>query len=238
MKCRRRNRARPSRAGHLSRMTPVELATLAARLPAPPAHPFRAQPYRISPSRPRGQRRLDLGPRPCARWAGAAPARGSRPRTLPARSTRPRCSRISSGLGSSPTSARPPSSGPARSTYRQSDAGAVYEAALDAARLARPRLRLRLLQEGSGARRAATSSTRRRRYAGRCRGRGAGPGPGEGSGSGSIPGVERFEDARLGRAGAGPVGAVRRPAAARPARPAGPTSSPWWSTISGTRWIW
>ena len=153
-----------------------------------------------------------------ARWAAGC-CSGWRTTTgyAPGPSTSARCWTISTGSGSSPTSGRRAELRPGRSPYRQSDRG--HDTSRRWRALAASRLRLRLRLQPPGHRRGGG---RRRRpgdpLSRAVPGPGPGAGPGAVSGSGSKTGEERFVDVLLGRAVPASGGAVRRPAAARPAR--------------------
>jgi glutamyl/glutaminyl-tRNA synthetase len=175
-------------------MQPVDLATLAARLPARPL-------TRFAPS-PTGY--LHLGHTANAVWTwGVARALGGRVVLRVEDHDRGRCRPEFErallddlewlGLEPDLGTAAELRAGP--STYRQSDAGAAYEAALarlGAAVFACECSRKDLARSGGDMLNEET------RYGGRCRDRGLPAGPGRGLRLRVDPGIERFEDARLG----------------------------------------
>jgi len=175
-------------------MIPVELATLAARLPSRPL-------TRFAPS-PTGY--LHLGHVANAAWTwGLARALGGRVLLRLEDHDRGRCRPEYEAalledlewLGLEPDAGTPAELRAGRSAYRQSDAADAYEAAV--ARLGRGVFacecsRKDLARDGGDAFNEET------RYAGRCRDRGLVPGPGRGLRLRMDPGIERFSDARLG----------------------------------------
>jgi glutamyl/glutaminyl-tRNA synthetase len=84
------------------------------------------------------------------------------------------------------------------SPYRQSDSGAAYEAALERLTAAGHRVYACDCSRKDEAALVAPSESAARAYGGRCRERGLEPGPGRGLRVVMPPGVERFEDLRLG----------------------------------------
>ena len=214
MKCRPRDRARPGRAVHLSRMMPVELAPLAARLPARPL-------TRFAPS-PTGY--LHLGHVANAVWTwGIARALGGRVLLRLEDHDRGRCRPeyeaalledlewlgLEPDVGASRTSFVP--AGPR--TARATPATPTRARSLGWGRGSSPATCSRKdLARGGGD--VVNEETR---YDGRCRDRGltAGPGSRAPAPAGSRARALRRRPAR--RAGAGSLGPMRRPAAARPA---------------------
>ena len=236
MKCRRRDRARPAAPAIFPRMHPVDLAALAARLPARPL-------TRFAPS-PTGY--LHLGHVANAVWvwgmaralgrAGAAPARGPRPGPLPAgvrgrAARRPRVAGTRAGrrrAGRVPRRARRRS---ARATRRAST-GRARAAAAPAG------LRLRLLRGRTSPAPRATSSTRRPGIRGAAATAGSTAGARPRAPAPAGPGRRALRRRPARRAGAG---SRRRSAATcccATGWGSGPTSSPWWWTTSGTGWTW
>ena len=181
-------------------MKPVELATLAARLPARPL-------TRFAPS-PTGY--LHLGHVANAVWTwGLARALGGRVLLRVEDHDRGRCRPEYEAallddlewLGLEPDAGAPAELRAGRSTYRQSDAGGVYEDAL--ARLG-SRVFACECSRKDLARTGGDPFNEETRYGGRCRGRRLASGPGRGLRLRIDPGVERFADARVGGAVAGP----------------------------------
>ena len=166
---------------------------LAPSAPRGAANALRAEPDRLPASRARGQRRVRLGPRAGARWPGVAPARGPRSRALPARVRDRVCSRTSRGSVSSRTTTSSRAER-LRTSLRRRAVAARRERVVCTGAPARGRACRR------GGRAAPVG---RVPYPGRCRERGLAPGPGRGTRLVLDPGVERFEDALLGRAVAG-----------------------------------
>jgi glutamyl/glutaminyl-tRNA synthetase len=175
-------------------MQPVDLATLAARLPARPL-------TRFAPS-PTGY--LHLGHTANAVWTwGVARALGGRVVLRVEDHDRGRCRPEFErallddlewlGLEPDLGAAAELRAGP--STYRQSDAGAAYEAAL--ARLGAAVFVCECSRKDL-ARSGWDMLNEETRYGGRCRDRGLPAGPGRGLRLRVDPGIERFEDARLG----------------------------------------
>jgi glutamyl/glutaminyl-tRNA synthetase len=174
--------------------TPVDLATLAARLPARPL-------TRFAPS-PTGY--LHLGHVANAVWTwGLARALGGRVLLRLEDHDRGRCRPgyeralldDLDWLGLEPDVGRVAELRAGTSAYRQSDAGAAYEAAL--ARLGASVFACECSRKDV-ARTGGDVLNEETRYSGRCRDRGLAPGPGRGLRLRVEPGVERFTDARLG----------------------------------------
>lgn len=175
-------------------MIPVELATLATRLPARPL-------TRFAPS-PTGY--LHLGHVANAAWTwGLAQALGGRVLLRLEDHDRGRCRPEYEAalledlewLGLEPDAGTPAELRAGRSTYRQSDSGDAYEAAL--ARLGRGVFACECSRKDL-ARTGGDPFNEETRYAGRCRDRGLVPGPGRGLRLRMDPGIERFSDTRLG----------------------------------------
>jgi len=180
--------------GHLSRMKPVELASLAARLPARPL-------TRFAPS-PTGY--LHLGHVANAVWTwGLARALGGRVLLRLEDHDRGRCRPEYEAallddlewLGLEPDAGTPAELRAGRSAYRQSDGAGAYENAL--ARLG-ARVFACACSRKDLARSGGDALNEETRYAGRCRDRGLAPAPGRGLRLRMDPGFERFSDARVG----------------------------------------
>jgi glutamyl-Q tRNA(Asp) synthetase len=181
----------------IPRMPQVDLAALAARLPARPI-------TRFAPS-PTGY--LHLGHVANAVWVwGLARALGGRVLLRLEDHDRGRCRPGYEAallddlawLGLEPDlgAIAEPRTGP--SAYRQSDAGECYAAALERLR-ARARVFACDCSRRDLARAEGDAFNEETRYAGRCRDRGVQAGAGRGLRVQVDPGVERFEDGRLGR---------------------------------------
>jgi glutamyl/glutaminyl-tRNA synthetase len=177
-------------------VTSIDLARLAARLPARPL-------TRYAPS-PTGY--LHLGHVANAVWVwGLARALGGRVLLRLEDHDRGRCRPAYetavledlAWLGLEPDIGRPDELPAGPSPYRQSDAGAVYESAL-AALAARASLFGCDCSRKDLARVEGDVFNEETRYAGRCRTRGLGRGAGRGVRLRVEPGAERFVDARLG----------------------------------------
>ncbi len=181
-------------AVHLSRMTPVELVPLAARLPARPL-------TRFAPS-PTGY--LHLGHVANAVWTWSiARALGGRVLLRLEDHDRGRCRPEYEAalledlewLGLEPDVGLPGQFRAGRSPYRQSDSGDAYQGALTrlGSRVFACTCSRKDLARGGGD--IANEETR---YDGRCRDRGLTAGPGRGLRLRLDPGLECFADARLG----------------------------------------
>jgi glutamyl-tRNA synthetase/glutamyl-Q tRNA(Asp) synthetase len=175
-------------------MHPVDLASLAVRLPPRPL-------TRFAPS-PTGY--LHLGHVASAVWTwGVARALGGRVVLRLEDHDRGRCRPEYERallddlewLGLEPDLGATAELRAGPSTYRQSDAGAAYEAAL--ARLG-PGVFACECSRKDLARSGGETLNEETRYGGRCRDRGLRPGSGRGLRLRVDPGIERFEDARLG----------------------------------------
>jgi glutamyl-Q tRNA(Asp) synthetase len=175
-------------------MTPDELATLAARLPARPL-------TRFAPS-PTGY--LHLGHVANAVWTwGLARALGGRVLLRVEDHDRGRCRPEYEAallddlewLGIEPDAGTPAELRAGRSAFRQSDSSEAYVDALG-------RLGGRVFacecSRKDLARESGDPLNEETRYSGRCRARGLAPGPGLGLRLRMDPGIERFSDARLG----------------------------------------
>jgi glutamyl/glutaminyl-tRNA synthetase len=180
----------------IPRMLPVDLAALAARLPARPV-------TRFAPS-PTGY--LHLGHVANAVWVwGLARALGGRVLLRSEDHDRGRCRPAYEAallddlawLGLEPDHGAISELRAGRSSYRQSDAGASYAAALERLR-AGSRLFACDCSRRDLARAEGDEFNEETRYAGRCRNRGLAAGAGRGLRVQVEPGVEPFEDARLG----------------------------------------
>ncbi|MDQ3136182.1 MAG: glutamate--tRNA ligase family protein [Gemmatimonadota bacterium] len=175
-------------------MTPVDLPALAARLPARPL-------TRFAPS-PTGY--LHLGHVANAVWVwGLARALGGRVLLRLEDHDRGRCRPGYEAallddldwLGLEPDLGATAEFRAGPSAYRQSDAGVAYAPALEELR-GQDRVFACDCSRRDFAREAGVNEETR--YPGRCRERGLGDGPGRGLRFRIDPGVERFEDARLG----------------------------------------
>ena len=185
------------RGGDLPRMPPIDLATLAARLPARPL-------TRFAPS-PTGH--LHLGHVANAVWVwGLARALGGRVLLRLEEHDRGRCRPAYevallddlAWLGLEPDLGAIAELRAGRSAYRQSDGGAAYAAALDQLR-AEGRVFACDCSRRDLARAEGDVLNEETRYGGRCRDRGLEAGADRGLRVRIDPGAERFEDARLGR---------------------------------------
>lgn len=173
---------------HLSRMTPVDLTLLAARLPARPL-------TRFAPS-PTGY--LHLGHVSNAVWTwGLARALGGRVLLRVEDHDRTRCRPAYERalLDDLEWLGLEPDLGGA-GAYRQSDAGEAYEAAV--ARLV-ARVFVCDCSRKDLARSGGDVLNEETRYQGRCRDRGLAPGAGRGLRLRVEPGIERFTDVRFGK---------------------------------------
>ena len=190
------DRARPSASGDLSGMPAIDLATLAARLPARPL-------TRFAPS-PTGY--LHLGHVANAVWVwGLARALGGRVLLRLEDHDRGRCRPDYESallddlewLGLVPDVGAVAELRAGPSPYRQSDARESYEAAL--ARLtSRGGVFVCDCSRKDLARAGGDVFNEETPYTGRCRSRALAPAPGRGVRLRVDPGVERFDDARLG----------------------------------------
>ena len=230
MKCRRRG---SRKAGRAARSFPHAAGrSRGARGPPPgaAAHPVRAEPDRLSPSRPRRQRGLGLGSRPRARRAGPAPARGPRPGPVPA-GVRGGAARRPRVAGPRARRRAPAELRAGRSPYRQSDAGEAYQAAS-------PRCGSGVSSPATAPGRTspasrATSSTRRRATPVAAVPAGSPPAPARGLRLRLEPAVERFDGRPAGRRRSRTRRSSAATSSCATAWGTGPISSRWWWTTSG-----